>query len=377
MSTDANGLYYMRQRYYNPETKRFLNQDILTGSIGNSQSLNRYSYVQGNPVSSTDPFGLSPLNMMEGTGLIHGILGLLEWIPGPVGAVASFVDAGIYCFVDHDYGMAALSFVSSVTMGAGCVAKATAGAAKAAKIARTAEYVRTAGTLISNGATFAKSGINLWQDGNKLYQKYKAGEQISTAEAITVGLEAVACAVSGAGMVKEAKNLGKMMKEDNVVGRLKESVGRFGSSVKGLGSQMKATASNLGSQIKGQWQRGKQSFRGESGKYSIWSFASEDLLESHFEKHKNEFKGAYTTADEYLQGARDVINNGYKVEYSYKGETRIGFVQFMGNNSKGQAKFAFVGTNNDGFITTFHTESGKSFWKMLNNGKNIQVINPK
>ncbi len=24
VSTDANGLYYMRQRYYNPETKRFL-----------------------------------------------------------------------------------------------------------------------------------------------------------------------------------------------------------------------------------------------------------------------------------------------------------------------------------------------------------------
>jgi hypothetical protein len=40
------------------------------------------------------------------------------------------------------------------------------------------------------------------------------------------------------------------------------------------------------------------------------------------------------------------------------------------------AKFAFVGTNNEGFITTFHTESGKTFWKMLN-GENIKVINPK
>ncbi len=39
------------------------------------------------------------------------------------------------------------------------------------------------------------------------------------------------------------------------------------------------------------------------------------------------------------------MNNGYKVEYSYKGETRVGYVQFMGNNSKGNAKFAFVGTN--------------------------------
>ena len=106
------------------------------------------------------------------------------------------------------------------------------------------------------------------------------------------------------------------------------------------------------------------------------SFASEEKLLSHYDKHGNEFKGIYNSADEYLQGARDVMNNGYKVEYAYKGETRTGYVQFMGNNSKGKAKFAFVGTNNDGFITTFHTESGKTFWKLLN-GENIPVINPK
>ena len=58
--TESNGLYYMRQRYYNPEIKRFINQDILIGSIENPLSLNRYSYVQGNPANYTDPFGLCP-----------------------------------------------------------------------------------------------------------------------------------------------------------------------------------------------------------------------------------------------------------------------------------------------------------------------------
>ena len=106
------------------------------------------------------------------------------------------------------------------------------------------------------------------------------------------------------------------------------------------------------------------------------SFASDEKLLSHYDKHGNEFKGVYNSAEEYLQGARDVMNNGYKVEYAYKGETRTGYVQFMGNNSKGKAKFAFVGTNNDGFITTFHTESDKTFWKLLN-GENIPIINPK
>jgi len=59
--SDDNGLYYMRARYYNIDIKRFINQDILKGSIDSSQSLNRYAYVEGNPVSYLDPFGLAPL----------------------------------------------------------------------------------------------------------------------------------------------------------------------------------------------------------------------------------------------------------------------------------------------------------------------------
>ncbi|OBW59802.1 hypothetical protein A9986_01120 [Solibacillus silvestris] len=35
------------------------------------------------------------------------------------------------------------------------------------------------------------------------------------------------------------------------------------------------------------------------------------------------------------------------------------YVKFMGNNKNGKAKFEFVGTNNNGDITTYHTQSGK------------------
>jgi len=49
----------MRARYYSPDMKRFVNADILHGKISDSTSLNRYSYVNGNPVSFVDPFGLS------------------------------------------------------------------------------------------------------------------------------------------------------------------------------------------------------------------------------------------------------------------------------------------------------------------------------
>ena len=56
--SDGVGLLYMRARYYNPHINRFINQDIITGDISNSNSLNRYAYVEGNPATLIDPFGL-------------------------------------------------------------------------------------------------------------------------------------------------------------------------------------------------------------------------------------------------------------------------------------------------------------------------------
>jgi len=57
--TDSNGLIYMRARYYSPDMKRFINADIVAGSISNAVTLNRFAYANGNPVSFVDPFGLS------------------------------------------------------------------------------------------------------------------------------------------------------------------------------------------------------------------------------------------------------------------------------------------------------------------------------
>ena len=57
--TDANGLLYMRARYYSPNLMRFVNADIVAGDISNAITLNRYAYANGNPVSNVDPFGLS------------------------------------------------------------------------------------------------------------------------------------------------------------------------------------------------------------------------------------------------------------------------------------------------------------------------------
>jgi RHS repeat-associated protein len=55
-----SSLYYLRARYYDPATGRFLGQDPLMGSTGNPQLQNRYAYVNNNPVNAVDPSGLWP-----------------------------------------------------------------------------------------------------------------------------------------------------------------------------------------------------------------------------------------------------------------------------------------------------------------------------
>ncbi len=48
---------YMHQREYTHRLGRFLSLDPVGGSVGSSQSWNRYSYVWGNPVNLVDPYG--------------------------------------------------------------------------------------------------------------------------------------------------------------------------------------------------------------------------------------------------------------------------------------------------------------------------------
>ncbi|MDX1991228.1 MAG: RHS repeat-associated core domain-containing protein [bacterium] len=61
--TDENGLVYLRNRYYKPSFSTFISQDAFEGSANHPMSLNRYTYVHGNPVNNIDPNGLSPINI--------------------------------------------------------------------------------------------------------------------------------------------------------------------------------------------------------------------------------------------------------------------------------------------------------------------------
>lgn len=56
-TTDANGLVYLRARYYNPADGRFTSRDTWSGDVNRPLSLNRWGYVSGNPINFADPSG--------------------------------------------------------------------------------------------------------------------------------------------------------------------------------------------------------------------------------------------------------------------------------------------------------------------------------
>ncbi len=92
VQTDANGLLYMRARYYNPLICRFINAD----PAGFSGGLNWYAYAAGNPVDLLDPFGLGPTAAFFkglGKGFIKGIIAsaILALIPPPIAAAIAVV----------------------------------------------------------------------------------------------------------------------------------------------------------------------------------------------------------------------------------------------------------------------------------------------
>jgi RHS repeat-associated protein len=55
-STDATGQQYHRNRYYNPASGLFTQED----PAGLAGGLNAYGFANGDPVSYSDPFGLCP-----------------------------------------------------------------------------------------------------------------------------------------------------------------------------------------------------------------------------------------------------------------------------------------------------------------------------
>ena len=176
VATDANGLYYMRARYYNPEIKRFINQDVVIGEVTNTPSMNRYAYVQGNPISYVDPFGLSPgLGWKFWGHLALNVLGMLTMIPTPVtfaiGAIANIANAAWYAS-EGDWFSAAGCAVSLF----GGAFKLLGAAGKAGQLSSFGCHLHQVMKYASCVGDIALGAYDMYKVGSNIYDKASKGE---------------------------------------------------------------------------------------------------------------------------------------------------------------------------------------------------------
>jgi RHS repeat-associated protein len=74
---EVDGLYFMRARFYDPATGRFMGKDPVAGALSNPQELHRYAYVMNNPLIAVDPTGEFWQGIAAGIGAIAGGVGTL------------------------------------------------------------------------------------------------------------------------------------------------------------------------------------------------------------------------------------------------------------------------------------------------------------
>jgi len=90
----TTGLYHFGQRYYNPTTGRFTQQDSLNTPLDPTNG-NRYAYVGANPINATDPSGASSCNttiVLTAFG-VAALIGGLFAIGTGVGALGGIITA--------------------------------------------------------------------------------------------------------------------------------------------------------------------------------------------------------------------------------------------------------------------------------------------
>ena len=85
------GLYYLRARYYNPETGRFMSRDPEAAKLFDPKTLHKYVYAIGDPVNAKDPTGRESL---------VGTAELDFWVAVKDAAAATATGAAVACVLN-------------------------------------------------------------------------------------------------------------------------------------------------------------------------------------------------------------------------------------------------------------------------------------
>jgi len=109
------GLYYLRARYYNPVTGRFLTRDPESGSIDDPTTLSKYFYADADPVNKMDPTGRLYKGPQVGSAsgeyatVLDIDLGLDSPGPGATIAAVAAISATVNCILERTGSTLALS----------------------------------------------------------------------------------------------------------------------------------------------------------------------------------------------------------------------------------------------------------------------------
>ena len=158
------GLYYYRARYYDSEIGRFISKDPFEGFMSNIQSLNRYCYVQNNPINYVDPSG-----------------NVVWWIPGAVGAgVSDIYYAGEVIFTDEEFSLSKLA--GHTASGAVAPYAFAAGMLVGGPLGGT-----VAGGAVSGGASYVTDVGVQWAASNVFKDDYDEFSWSDCAYSVSIG----------------------------------------------------------------------------------------------------------------------------------------------------------------------------------------------
>ena len=355
------GLLYAKARFYDPDTGKFLSEDAWAGDQLIAPSLHKYLYAYQNPTVWIDPTGHAPVDN-------------------------KFVDDAGRTYYGHDApslkeqakkrrAQEALASEQAALKEQQAQAAAREQAIRQKNLEQVSDKQRQAA---AKQEAINREIVERNKDTRQFNKEFANSEELPLSKWQVRKKETIVTE-SERGVTPQVDNseflrreyLGSGSGQDRLAKLNKEGVKASERLQEGaeLLTPIPAVAPLVGVKIVG------KGFKlGQKGSKELGQFADAEKLTSHFTKHGAAF-GA-KNADEYLSIAQNVMKNGTKVSYNYKGEVRTGFVQLMGTNRKGQSKFAFVGTNNEGNITTLHAKSGKDFWKTLNGNAKDKVIRP-
>ena len=179
---DETSLYYLNQRYYNPEWGRFINADDLLGVTGGLLSHNVFAYCANNPVMFEDPDG-------DFFNLIAAAVGTV------IGAAVGYVSNGISNIAaGRDFNDNWLSATVGGAVG-GLVAGLTAGMSLMA----TAAISSAAGSLTEEVVSYAAGEQELtWENVGYSAMNFAIDTAIGTASA-GIGGKAAQAAIPKSG----------------------------------------------------------------------------------------------------------------------------------------------------------------------------------